>query len=125
MPFLTGSAVPRVLPGKGREGPSPHARPEGAMLLTKRLSIQSKLILLLLVVSLGSMIPIAVLGFRSGRGAIERTGSNHLSSLRQAKVDQIRTRLQHIRRQVITLAEDRMLVDAMKEFSSCFDKLQR
>src|SRR5262245_22001495 len=94
------------------------------MFLTKRLSIQSKLILLLLIVSLGSMIPIAVLGFRSGRGALERAVSNHLSSLRQAKVDLIRARLQHIRKQVITLSEDRMVIDAMKEFSSGFDKLQ-
>src|SRR5262245_56426141 len=94
------------------------------MFLTKRLSIQSKLILLLLVVSLGSMIPIAVLGFRSGRAALERAVSNHLSSLRQAKVDLIRTRLQHIRKQVVTLAQDRMIIDAMKEFTSGFDKLQ-
>src|SRR5262245_61826760 len=93
------------------------------MLFTKRLSIQSKLILLLLVVSLGSMLLIAVIGYRSGREALRASVTSHLTSLREAKADLIRARLKLIDDQVCALCEDRMIVEAMKDFKAAFDKL--
>jgi hypothetical protein len=62
------------------------------MLLTTRLSIQSKLVLLLLLVSIGSMFVIAVIGYTSGREALEQSVYHHMTSVRAARADQLQTR---------------------------------
>ena len=86
------------------------------MFLTRRLSIQSKLVLLLLLVSIGSMLVIAVIGYRSGRAALEQSVYHHMTSVRAARADQLQTRIRLIRAQAVTLSEDRMVIDAMREF---------
>jgi class 3 adenylate cyclase len=95
------------------------------MLLTKRLSIQSKLVLLLLLVSIGSMFVISVIGYTSGREALEQSVYHHLTSLRAARADQLQTRVKLIRAQAVTLSEDRMVLDAMREFLKAYRDLAR
>jgi hypothetical protein len=93
------------------------------MLLTTRLSIQSKLVLLLLLVSIGSMFVIAVIGYTSGREALEQSVYDHLTSVRAARADQLQTHVKLIRAQAITLSEDRMVVDAMREILQAYRDL--
>jgi class 3 adenylate cyclase len=93
------------------------------MLLTKRLSIQSKLVLLLLLVSIGSMFVISVIGYKSGRQALEQSVYHHLTSVRAARADQLQSRVQLIRAQAITLSEDRMVLDAMRAFLKTYRDL--
>jgi class 3 adenylate cyclase len=95
------------------------------MLLTKRLSIQSKLVILLLLVSIGSMFVISVIGYTSGREALEQSVYHHLTSVRAARADQLQTRVKLIRAQAITLSEDRMVLDAMGEFLKAYRDLDQ
>jgi class 3 adenylate cyclase len=95
------------------------------MLFTKRLSIQSKLVLLLLLMSIGSMFVISVIGYSSGRAALEQSVSHHLTSVRASRADQLQTRVKLIRAQVITLSEDRMVVNAMREFVKTYRQLDK
>lgn len=95
------------------------------MFPTKHLSIQSKLILLLLFVSLGSMAAMAVIGYRSGDAALRKAVTNQLTSLCKAKANQIAARLKFVQAQVLTLAEDPMVVGAMREFRDGCDKLHK
>ena len=95
------------------------------MLLTKRLSIQSKLVLLLLLVSIGSMSVISVIGYTNGREALEQSVYHHLTSVRAARADQLQTRIKLIRAQVVTLSEDRMVLDAMRAFLKAYRDLAR
>jgi class 3 adenylate cyclase len=92
-------------------------------MLLKRLSIQSKLVLLLLVVSIGSMFVISVIGYTSGREALEQSVYHHLTSVRASRADQLLTRLKLIRAQAITRSEDRMVIDAMREFLHAYHDL--
>jgi hypothetical protein len=93
------------------------------MLLTERLSIQSKLVLRLLLVSIGSMFVISVIGYTSGREALEQSVYHHMTSEPASRADQLQTRIKHIRAQAITLSEDRMVVAAMREFLKSYRDL--
>jgi class 3 adenylate cyclase len=93
------------------------------MLLLRHLSLQSKLILLLLVVNILSMLIIAYIGYASGRDGLEKSAADRLAGLREARADQLHTQLKFIRNQVTTLSEDRMVVDAMREFLAAYRKL--
>jgi class 3 adenylate cyclase len=94
------------------------------MVSTKHLSIQSKLILLLLVVSLGSMAAMAFIGYRTGDDALHKAVTNQLTSLCKAKKNQIDARRKFTESQVMTLAEAPMIVGAMREFRAGCDKLK-
>lgn len=93
------------------------------MFLLRRFSIQSKLVLLLLLVSLGSVAVTAAIGFNSGRDAMQRSVSNQLIGLRESRADQLRSLIKFIRGQVQTYAEDQMVVQAMRDFRAAYRKL--
>ena len=81
-----------------------------------RLGVQSRFILLMLPVALGSILAIGWIGYQSARSAITATVQNHLQSLRASKTIALQTTLDSIRSQVISLSDGRMAVEAMKAF---------
>ncbi|MCI0410132.1 MAG: HAMP domain-containing protein [Acidobacteria bacterium] len=93
------------------------------MFLTKRLSIQSKLILLLLVTSLASLLTMAFIGYTSARNALQERVFSQLTGYREGRADQLREFLKFMRGQALTLSEDRMVVEAVKEFNAAYGSL--
>ncbi|MEO1400635.1 MAG: adenylate/guanylate cyclase domain-containing protein [Cyanobacteria bacterium J06635_1] len=91
--------------------------------LTNRLSIQSKLMLMLLFVSMGSIVLIAYLGYSSGRSALRKTIENGLTSIRSTKAYQIESYFETTRAETKTLSEDLMVVDAMRNFRNAYPEL--
>lgn len=91
--------------------------------LTSRLSIQSKLMLMLLVVSMSSISLIAYLGYSSGRSTLRRTIENTLIGIRTDKAYQIESYFENIRAQTRTLSEDLMIVDAIAEFKQALPEI--
>lgn len=69
----------------------------------KYLSIKSKLLIVLLSVSLGSVVTVAYLGFRSGHQALTASAFNQLTSVRASKAYQIEFYLADLRSKVRTL----------------------
>ena len=93
------------------------------MSISSRLSIKSKLMLMLLSTSLCSIVVVGYIGYDSGKAALTRSIFDHLTSVRASKGDQIRSYFTTIRRHLETLGEDEMIVRAMTEFRSTFHEL--
>jgi class 3 adenylate cyclase len=94
-------------------------------MLFRGMSIQTKLILLVLVVTIVPMLVIANIGYTSGRDGLEESASRQLVGLRDSRADQFKTQVKLLRSQAIIFSEDRMFVDAMREFRAAYRKLDR
>ena len=93
------------------------------MRFINRLSIQSKLMSMLLAVSIGSIVVIAYQGYRSGRDAIEGSIKNQLKSVRAAKAEQIESYFAGLRSEVKVLGSGTMTEDALSAFSPAYSKI--
>lgn len=85
-----------------------------------QLSIKSRLVLMLLVVSLISILVVGYLGWSNGQQALHQAIFNQLTSVRASKAYQIETYFERIFNQTATLAEDQMVVDAMRGFQTAY-----
>ena len=86
------------------------------MLGWNRLSIQSKLVMMMVLVSVGSLVIISYLGYVSGRDALTRQIENQLDGIRMTKSIAIQNLLKVIRGQVITLSASPEFLNAFKTF---------
>ena len=93
------------------------------MLGLNRLSIQTKMILLLLAVSLSSIAVVALNSFNSGRAALIRAAEDHLMGVQVAKTTTLKAMLDSLRDQVISISDSHIAVDGMKEFSAAYKSL--
>ncbi len=89
-----------------------------------RVSIKSKLMLMLMGVSLTSAALVAVVAYRSGHKGLTDSAFDRLTSVRAAKANQIESYLQRVNAQVQTLGEDQMIADAMTRFGDAFRELE-
>jgi signal transduction histidine kinase len=86
------------------------------------LKLKTKLQLSFLLVGLLSVSITGWQGFENAREALEKITFDRLTSIRETKKRQIETYFQQIRNQVVTLAENRMVTEATKEFiKACRD----
>ncbi len=92
---------------------------------SEKFSIQFKLMLMMLAVSISSILLISLIGYAYGTRAIQDSVVNHLITLRNSKEYQIEAYFNIVRGQVQTLSEDRMIVEAAQEFTAAFKKLHR
>lgn len=95
------------------------------MSLTKRLSIRSKLVILLLLTSILSILIIAVLGYRSARDALNEAAYSQLNTLRSAKSQQVNSYFTNISNQAQGFADNRVVIDAVNEFRTAFHLANR
>jgi class 3 adenylate cyclase len=89
-----------------------------------RLSIKSKLLVMMLGVSAASIAVVAWLGYRSGEASLRQAAFNHLTSLRASKADQIESYFRALRGQVGTLGEDHTVGAAALRFREAFRGLR-
>jgi hypothetical protein len=89
-----------------------------------RLSIQSRLILLLLTVSLGSILVVAWIGYASGTDAITRRVDNHLQGVRAAKTAVLKKMLETTRNEVVSMSDEPAVIDAMREFREAWEEVK-
>ena len=90
---------------------------------TKNLSIRSKLLAILLGVSLGSTLLVSFLSWERSRANLSGTIRDYLTNIRASNANQIESFFQGLRNHVETLSEDRMVVEAMVKFNRDYDKL--
>jgi class 3 adenylate cyclase len=89
-----------------------------------RLSIKSKLIVMLLTVSSCSILVTAYIGYRSGQSNLTDRVFNQLTSLRTTKSYQIESYFKTIRNHIQTLSEDPTVVGALQEFTVAYGQLE-
>ena len=90
----------------------------------QRLSIQSKMILLLLAVALSALAVMAWIGYQTGKTAIQATIANQLRGMQVAKTSALKTRLESLRDQVISMSDSRIAIDGMRDFLNAYRQLQ-
>ncbi|MFN4897152.1 MAG: adenylate/guanylate cyclase domain-containing protein [Pseudomonadota bacterium] len=96
---------------------------ESTMLGLNRLSIQSKMIVLLLSVSLASIGIIASIGYSSARDALVKSVENQLQGVRVAKTTTLKEMLEALRDQVISMSDSRVAIDGMRAFRQSYQEL--
>ena len=89
-----------------------------------KLSIQSKLMLMLLGVCISSIIAITYVGYNNGRQALNRSIQNQLVSLRENKAYEIENYFEQVRSQVQTISEVGSVVDAVKNLKLAYQDLE-
>lgn len=90
------------------------------MNLTGRLSIRSKLVILLLLSSIISIFIVAYQGYKSAQGALNQSIENQLTTLREAKIQQVEAYFSDIHNQVLAFSENRTIIEALNEFRTAY-----
>ena len=90
------------------------------MLGLERIGVQSRFILLMLLVSLGSILAIGWIGYQSARSAITNAVQNHLQSVRYSKTSGLKALLESLRDQVISLSDGKLAAEAMTTFRQSY-----
>lgn len=93
------------------------------MLGLERIGVQSRFILLMLLVSLGSILAIGWIGYRSARSAITHAVQNHLQSVRYSKTRGLMALLEALRDQAISLSDGKLAAEAMVNFKQSYRAL--
>jgi len=88
-----------------------------------RLSIQSKVILLLLGVSLASIGTAAWVGYDSGRSSLDQALAERLTAIRSAKSLNVESMLDTLRDQVIAMSDSQTVAGAARSFTAAVRKL--
>lgn len=94
------------------------------MFVFSQLSIKSKLVLMLLGVSICSILVIGYEGYRNGKHALEESIYKHLTSLREAKALEVESYFSELQHELQVFSEDHMITSAMQEFRHGFRYLR-
>ncbi|MBE9032009.1 HAMP domain-containing protein [filamentous cyanobacterium LEGE 11480] len=93
--------------------------------LFDRLSIQSKLFLMLLIASILSIIVTGYVGYSSGRAALRESRLSELTNLRTSKAGEIQSYLDGVTDQVQFLGENQFLIRNAKAIRAAFTKIDQ
>ncbi len=91
--------------------------------MLKNLKISTRVIIILSFVAIVSVGINGYIGYTTARKTLEQESFNKLTAVREMKANQIQDYFTGIRDQIITFSEDRMIVDAMKEFKAGFNEI--
>lgn len=89
------------------------------------MKMKPKLIGLFLIMSLLPVFLTALLAYYNSSHSIHQQAFDHLKAVRDIKKNALQQYVQTIQDQVITLSEDQMIVNAMKEFSQYFKTVKK
>jgi class 3 adenylate cyclase len=88
-----------------------------------RLSIQSKMILLLLAVSLASIAVMSWIGYRTAREALMQSARDRLQGVRVAKTSTLKAMLESLRDQVVSISDSKAVIEGMRAFRAAHREL--
>ena len=94
------------------------------MSIFSRLSIQSKLMVCLLVISLASILFTSYVGYTSGRTILREEIFDYITELRISRTRQIEALFAQVRNHAIALAEAPTVISATKSFRDAFAQLE-
>lgn len=93
------------------------------MLRLNHFSIQTKMILLLLAVSLSSIAVVAWNSYKSSRAALISAAEDHLKGMQVAKSTTLSAMLQSLRDQVISMSDSHVAIEGLKAFREAYKNL--
>ena len=77
-----------------------------------------------LIILLISITVIGSLSFNNSKKSLEESAFNQLTAIRETKKENIESYFDQIRNQILTFSEDKMIIDAMKEFKEVFHEIK-
>ncbi len=93
------------------------------LMLFRNMKLTGKLVTAMILVGLVPLSIASIVNSRLASSALNDAAHNQLESLRVVKQAQIESYFEQIRKQVVTLSENRMIVDAMGEFRQAIKTL--
>jgi class 3 adenylate cyclase len=91
----------------------------------KQISLKSKLVIMLLSISLCSILIVGYQGLRNGKEALTTRLYDQLTSVRESKRSQIQALFSDLNGQVKSLAIDHIIIRAMGDFNSAYKRLDK
>ncbi|NIS17392.1 MAG: hypothetical protein GWN00_06590, partial [Aliifodinibius sp.] len=82
----------------------------------KNMKIGTKILIAFTTVAIVAVALVGFFAFTTGSSALEEESFNKLTAVREMKASQIEDYFQLVENQVVTLSEDRMIIEAMREF---------
>ena len=89
-----------------------------------KLSIQTKLLIVIAGIALLSVGVSGYTAFVTGKASLEIESFNKLTAVREMKSSQIEEYFNQISGQVVTLSEDRMIIEALRNFDAAFSEIE-
>lgn len=119
---MAGSDPTDARPPAAPDAPVPRPAPRRRR-WHARLGIQSKLLIMMLVVGVLSTLTIGFLGYRSGSSALRSSVFDRLTALRESRKGQIERYFAALGNELVVLGADLTVVDAMRSFTRDFGAL--
>ena len=91
--------------------------------LLRRISIQSKLILMLVVCTVLAAVIVGTIAYQTGRNSLRTGAINRLVEIRESQKRALDTQITDIRNALVTYTHGTMTENALREFVSGFDQL--
>lgn len=91
--------------------------------LLSRVSIQSKLVVMLVLCTIVAATVVGVIGFRAGRASLRDSVLNRLTELRQSQSRELKDQLSDLKNSMIIYARGAHTQGALAEFTAGFDAL--
>jgi class 3 adenylate cyclase len=118
---------PATLPVGQDVAPPPPALPRRRIRRTRwtpsRISIQSKLMVMLLVTSILSCAVVGAVGFQSGRNSLRASVFDRLTELRESQARAVEAQFNDLKSSLIIYSDGSTATSAMQAFSAGFDQL--
>ncbi|MBA8991815.1 hypothetical protein FHW23_003093 [Curtobacterium pusillum] len=88
------------------------------------LDIQSKLLVMLLAVSIVAALVVGVVGYLNGRNSLEHAAFNQVTSLRESRITELKRSFGQFTQTVVAQTRNESVIGATKAFESGWDDLQ-
>jgi class 3 adenylate cyclase len=88
-----------------------------------RISIQSKLLVMLLVTSILSAAVVGLIGYQSGQSSLRASVFDRLTEIRQSQTRQLQTQLSDLQNSLVVYTRGSTSTEAIEAFSAAFDQL--
>jgi len=88
-----------------------------------RISIQSKLLVMLLVTSILSAAVVGFIGYQSGRNSLRAAVFDGLTEIRQSQTRQLAAQLSDLQNSLVVYTRGSTTTDAIEAFTTAFDQL--
>ena len=91
--------------------------------LLSRVSIQSKLLVMLLLTSILSAAVVGAIGYQSGRSSLRASVFDGLTEIRQSQTRQLQTQVADLKNSLVIYSRGTTATDAIEAFTAGFDQL--
>lgn len=100
-----------------------HTRWQRRPRILSRISIQSKLLAMLLVTSVLSAAVVGAIGYQSGRSSLRNSVFDRLTEVRSAQERQLGAEFSHLRNSLVVYTKGTTATEALRAFTAGFDQL--